>query len=150
MIEGWKRPTEDSSAFFLLDAGSFCFDSVFHTIAFTFNDYGFAMMEDTVQDGGGEGGIIIEDSGPLFERFIGGNANGTVFVAFADDLEKQIGAGFINGHITEFVKHKELWFEESFEFGFDAMIVLGGQKGIDQINGGDPPDGIAFLTGVMA
>ena len=41
-------------------------------------------------------------------------------------------------------------FRSGFDFGFEPVGVLGGQESIDQINGGDPADGIAFLAGVMA
>lgn len=127
----------------------FGFDSIFHAITFPLDDDRFAMMEEAVEDGGGEGGIIVEDGRPLFEGFIGCDADGTALVAFTDDLEQQIGSGFIDGHIAKFIDSEKLRFEEGLDFGFESVGVLGGQERIDQINGGDPADGIAFLTGLM-
>ncbi len=66
--EEW--PTDNRRPFFLYGGYLFRIDSVFHAITFTFNDDRFAMMEDTVEDGGGEGCIVVEDRGPLFERFV--------------------------------------------------------------------------------
>lgn len=87
------------------------------------------MMEDTVKDGGGECCIIIEDGGPLFERFIGRDADGAALVAFTNDLEEQIGSGFIDGHVAKLIYGEELWFEEGFDFVFEPMGALGGQEG---------------------
>jgi len=108
------------------------------------------MMEDTVKDGGGECCIIIKYGSPLFERFIGRDADSATLVAFTDDLEEQIGSGFIDGHVAKFVYGEKLWFEEGFDFGFEPVGALGGQECIDQINCGDPADGIAFLASVIA
>ena len=46
-------------------------------------------MKKSIEDGGGNGAIAVEDRGPLFEGFIGSNNDGTAFVSLADDLEKQ-------------------------------------------------------------
>lgn len=108
------------------------------------------MMEDTVKDGGGECCIIIKDGSPLFERFIGRDADGAALVAFTDDLEEQIGSGFIDGHVAKLVYGEELRLEEGFDFGFESVGALCCQEGIDQVNGSDPADGIAFLASVIA
>ena len=126
------------------------FDPVFQAVAFSFDHNRFAVMKEAVEDGGGHGGIVIEDGGPLFERFVGGDADGPPFVTLADDLEQQVGAGLVNGHIPEFIEGQELGFQEGFEFGLEAVRVLRGEEGIDQIDGGDPPDGIALVAGVIA
>ena len=107
-------------------------------------------MKKPIEDGGGHRGIVIEDGGPLFERFIGGDADGPSLVALADDLKKQVCAGLVDGHIPEFIEGKELRFEEGFKFGLEVARVLRGQQGIDQIDGGDPPDGIALVAGAIA
>ncbi len=65
-------------------------------------------------------------------------------------MEEQIGSGFIDGHVAKLIDGEELRFEEGLDFGFEPVGALGGQEGIDQINGSDPADGIALLAGVMA
>ena len=62
------------------------------------------MMKEAVEDGGGHGGIVIEDRGPLFEGFIGGETEGPPLIASTDNLEKQVGAGLVDGHIAEFIE----------------------------------------------
>jgi hypothetical protein len=43
-------------------------------------------------DGASDGAITVEDSGPLFEGFVGSNGDGATLVALADNLEgKMLG-----------------------------------------------------------
>ena len=63
------------------------FQTVFHAVAATFDDDGFAMVEEAIKDGGGDGGVTIEDGRPLFEGFVGGEEDGAAFVACADHWE---------------------------------------------------------------
>ena len=43
------------------------FNLPFHPEAFAFDEDGLCMMQEAVEDGGGEGGIIVEDLWPVFE-----------------------------------------------------------------------------------
>jgi hypothetical protein len=45
------------------------------------------VVEETVEYGGGDSTITVEDSSPLFEGFVGGKDDRTALVALADDLE---------------------------------------------------------------
>ena len=65
------------------------------------------MVEQAVEDGGGQGGIVDEDLGPVLEHAIGGDCEGAAFVSLADDLEQQVGAGFVDGEIAEFVEDQQ-------------------------------------------
>jgi hypothetical protein len=55
------------------------------------------MVEETVEHGGGDSAITIEDGRPLFEGFFGGQDDRTAFVALADDLEEQVGSALFVG-----------------------------------------------------
>ena len=63
------------------------------------------MMKKSIQDGGGNSAIAVEDRGPLFEGFIGGNDDGTAFVSLTDDLEKQVGSALVDGQIPYLVQN---------------------------------------------
>jgi hypothetical protein len=65
-------------------------DWVLHTEAGAFDDHGFGMVEEPVQDGRRDGAVVIEDGGPLFEGLVGGQHDGAAFVAVADDLEEEV------------------------------------------------------------
>jgi hypothetical protein len=78
-----------------------CFDTVFHPIAGTFNYDRFGVMKKAIEDGGSNGAITVEDSGPLFEGFVRGDDDGTAFVSLADDLEKQVGSALIYRQVAD-------------------------------------------------
>ena len=81
------------------------FDAVFHAVAGAFNYDGFGMRKKSIEDGGGNSAIAVEDRGPLFEGFIGGNYDGTAFVSLTDDLEKQVGSALVDGQIPYLVQN---------------------------------------------
>ena len=64
------------------------FDLVLHAIAFPLDDEGFGMVQEAIQDSGGEGAVVVKDFGPIFESAIGRDDEGAAFVALADDLEE--------------------------------------------------------------
>ena len=84
------------------------FDAILHAITFAFDDDGFGVVQDAVEDGGGEGGVVVEDGGPVFEDLVGGQDDGSAFVALADDLEEQVGPAFVDGQISQFVDGQEI------------------------------------------
>lgn len=47
------------------------FDAVFHAEAGAFDEDGFAVMEDTVEDSGSDGAVVVEDARPLLEGLVG-------------------------------------------------------------------------------
>jgi len=65
---------------------------VFHPEALAFNDDGVGMMQQPIQDRGGQGAVMVEDRGPLLAGAVGGNDERSLFIAEADHLEEQIGA----------------------------------------------------------
>ena len=89
-----------------LDPGS-GLDLVLHSKAGAFDDDRLGVMEEAVQNGGGEGAVVVEDPGPLFEGLVGGQHDGAAFVALADDLEEQIGAVLVDGQVAEFVQDQQ-------------------------------------------
>ena len=63
-------------------------------------------MEEAVEDGGGDGGVTVEDGSPLFEGFVGGDDDRAAFVALADDLEEKIGPALVDGKITDLIEEQ--------------------------------------------
>jgi hypothetical protein len=71
-------------------------DLIFHAIAFPFDEDGFGMMQETVEKRWGQRTVIIEDLRPLLEDPVRSQDDGATFVTLADDLEQEIGAGFVD------------------------------------------------------
>jgi len=42
-------------------------DLIFHAIASSLDEDGFGMVQESIENGGGEGGVVIEDLGPILK-----------------------------------------------------------------------------------
>jgi hypothetical protein len=91
---------------------------VFHAEAFSFDDHRLGMMEQPIQDGGGQGAVLVEDLGPLLKGPDRGDNDRPLFIAQRDDLEEQIGAGLVDGEIAQLVQ------DEQCGFGVNWLRVL--------------------------
>ena len=107
------------------------FHAVFHAEAGAFDDDGVAVVEEAVEDGGGDGGVAVEDGGPLFVGFVGGQDDGAAFVAGADHLEEQVGSVLVDGEVADFIKDEEGGGGVFAHFGFEAAGDLGGGEGVE-------------------
>ena len=65
--------------------------------------YGFGMVQEAIEQGRGQGSVVVEDFRPMFEGAVCGDNHRALFIALADDLEEQIGAGFVDRQIPQFV-----------------------------------------------
>ena len=63
-------------------------DLVFHAVALAFDDECLGVMEEAVEDGGGQGVVVVEDAGLLIEGAVGGEQDRPAVVAGADVLEE--------------------------------------------------------------
>ena len=97
-----------------------------HPIALSLDGNGFAVMEEAIEDGGGQCGVIVEDARPLFVDRISGYDGCAVFIASAYDLEEQVGAMFVHRQIAQFVYHEKSWRNEGFKSLGQGVSRLGG------------------------
>src|SRR5271163_539948 len=108
------------------------------------------MMEEAVEDGGGDGGVTVEDGGPLLEGFVGGDYDRAAFVACADDLEEKIGPALVDGEITDFIQNEQGWDEVFAQLGFEGAFGMGGAQGVDDIDRVGKEHAHALLAGGVA
>src|SRR5713101_3125751 len=73
------------------------FELIFHSEAAAFDHDGFSVVKEAVQNGRGDGAVVVENRGPLFKGFVGGQDDGAAFISLADSLEEQIGAVLVDG-----------------------------------------------------
>ena len=52
-------------------------------------------------------GIVVEDRGPVFVRFIDGDDDRASVVARADDLEVQIDAGLVERKVADYIEEQQ-------------------------------------------
>ncbi len=125
-------------------------DAVFHAVAFPVDNDGFSVMEDAVEDRGGESAVVVEDGRPVFVGFVGGQHDGAAFVPLADYLEEQIGTALVDGQVSEFVHQQDSGTEIFLEFDGQASSVLRGGERVDDVNGCGEQNAVTSLTGGMA
>lgn len=118
-----------------MDGSGHRLDLVLHAVALALNDDGFGVMKESVQDRGSEGGVVVEDFGPGFVGLVGGEDDGASFVALADYLEEEVGAGLVDGQITEFINDEDGRAEKLFEFDGESVGDLPGGEGVDDFDG---------------
>lgn len=125
-------------------------DLVFHAITGALDDHRLGMVKEAVEQGGGEGTVIVEDLGPLFESAIGGNDKRAAFIAPADDLEEQVRAVFIDGKVAQLIEYQKTGLEILVKFSLKLPGGLSGGEGIDDIDGGGKEHRIACQASGMA
>ena len=67
-----------------------------HAIAGGLDDDNLGMVKEPVQHSGGDGAVVVKNGGPLSERLVGRQDDGTTFIAMADNLVEQIGASLVD------------------------------------------------------
>ena len=92
------------------------------------------MMEQPVEDGGSQSGVVVEDLRPFAVIAIGDDGR-AAFVPLADDLEQQIGAGFVDGEVSELVKQQYAGFHVAVEALLEPVCGLGGGQRVDDVDG---------------
>jgi hypothetical protein len=80
---------------------------------------------------------VVEYFRPIFVGPVGCKDDGTAFVTLAEDLEKEVGSGLVDGQVAQFVEDKKAWLEESTEFLAKTPCHLGSSEGVDGIDGSD-------------
>ena len=86
-------------------------------------DHG-TMVQNTVQDSGGDGNIG-KDLVPLGEGLVGGKDGGRFFIPYGNELEEQIGALDVHREITNLVNDEHLVLGQHPELVRQAVLKVG-------------------------
>jgi cation transport regulator ChaC len=123
---------------------------IFHPEALAFDDDDVGMMQQPIQDRGGQGAVMVEDRGPLLEGAVGGNDQCPLFIVEADHLEEQIGTRLVNREIAELVKDEQGGFGVFFDLRFEPARTLRRGQRVDDINGTGKEHRVALKAGGIA
>src|SRR5262245_41800700 len=119
--------------------------------ALAFDDDGIDVVEDAIQDGGGQGAVIVEDLRPVLVGTVGGDQHRRALVALADDLEQQICTVLVDGKIPKLVDDQQPRLEVAADLALEpAAGRLGRGQGVDDVDGGGEEHGVAGDTGGVA
>ncbi len=94
------------------------------------------MMEQPIQERRREGTVVVEDFRPMLVGTVAGDDQGATLIAFADDLEEQIGTVLVDGKVAKFVDHEQSRLQILAQFTLEAALRLGGGERVDDIDGG--------------
>jgi hypothetical protein len=48
-----------------------CFNLILHAVTLAFDYHGFGVVQEPVQDGAGQGAVVVEDFGPVLIGLVG-------------------------------------------------------------------------------
>ena len=91
------------------------FLAFFQPVGLTLDVNNSAVMQDTIQDGGGNGDVG-EDFVPLGKGLVGGKNGGGLLIAPGDELEKQVCALNVHRKIADLIDYEHPEFGKDFEF----------------------------------
>ena len=80
---------------------------MFEPIAFAGDRYDVGVMQQTVQQGGGECRVLGESGIPLAERQIAGNDQAALFHTGGDHLEEQVGLLPVHWQVADFINDEQ-------------------------------------------
>jgi len=69
--------------------------------------------------------LIRKDLAPFPERLVGGDEEGSPFVASADELEEHAGFGLVFGDVGEVIQDQQVEFVELGNGGFEGELAAG-------------------------
>src|SRR5581483_2889333 len=82
-------------------------DLVFESIAGSVDGEDFAVVEETIEDRGGDH-VIAEELAPSIERDVAGDHQRTSRIPGCHQLEEQIGATAVHRQVTQFIDDQKV------------------------------------------
>ena len=123
---------------------AFAIDSFFASIAFDIHLEDGGVMDEPI-DCGERHGLAGEDFAPFAEGLIGGDQDGSAFVAGGDELEEHAGFSLVLGNIGEVVEDQQVIFVELVDRGFEAEIASCELEPLNEIGGASKENTVAVL-----
>ena len=84
--------------------GVFLRQPAYHPAGLSLDDDGSRAMEQAIEDGRRDAGVVVEDRGPVLVGLVRRDDDGASFVALADDLEEQVRPGLVERQVADFVQ----------------------------------------------
>ena len=125
------------------------FLALFEAIGFALDVDHRTVMQDAVQDRGGNGDVG-EDLVPLRKGLVGGKNRGGFLIAPGDELEEQVRALDIHGKIADFVDDEHSVLGQHLELIRQAVLEVGLFELLNQLMAVDVVSGKPVLRGHKA
>lgn len=80
--------------------------AVFEAVAGAVDGQDVAVVQESVEDGGGQD-VVAEDGSPFGEVFVAGDDGGAFLVSSADQLEEHVGFVAVEPEVADFVDDQQ-------------------------------------------
>jgi len=121
--------------------------AVSQAVAVTADGDGGGVMEESIQQCGGQDGIG-EEVAPCGIGFAGSEDDGfALVVAFGDDLEEEGGVVLFKGEVTDFVEEEQVGTCERVLEDMESVSLFCDTRFCDEVMKGDEVDAMAGLQG---
>jgi hypothetical protein len=97
------------------------------------------VVEEPVEQADG-GGVLGQETAPLVEGPVAGDAQGAAFVGGRDDAEQQLGSGVIERGEPDFVDEDQVVAEQGVDDPADAVVGQAAVEGLGEPGGGEIAD----------
>src|SRR6202049_3129257 len=123
---------------------------VLGAVALAFDDDRVGVVEDAVEDGGGQGAVVVEDLRPVFVSAVGGDHHRCTLVALADDLEQQVCAVLVDRKVTELIDNQHGGLQVAVELALEAAGGRCRCQGVDNVDGRGEEHRVSMQAGGVA
>ena len=97
-------------------------------VALALDHDGLDVVQQPIQECRGQGGVVVEDPGPLLVWTVRRQQRGAALVAVTDDLEQAVGAELVDRQIAQLVDAQDLGLDVGRQRPLEATGgVRGGQ-----------------------
>jgi hypothetical protein len=124
-------------------------DAVFHPVTGALDDDRLGVVQDTVEDGRGQRGVVVEDVRPVLVGLVGRDHRGALFVALAEHLEEQVRAELVDRQVSEFVDHQQRRARVAAQFLTQALRGLRRSEGVYDVDRRREEHAVPLFAGVV-
>jgi len=121
--------------------------AVFHAVGTAFDHHGGRPVQQPVEDRRSDASVVVKDARPMLIGLVGRDDERAAFVALTDDLEEQVGPGFIQRQITRYVQNQHRRGEVFLKLHVEPVRGLRGDQGVERINSRGEEYGVPGLAG---
>src|SRR5262249_4911172 len=125
-------------------------DPLSGAVALTLDDDGIDVVQDAIEDGGGQGAVIVEDLRPVLVDAVGGDHHRRTLVALADDLEQQVGTVLVDGKVAELVDNEQGRVQVAAELVLEPADGLRRCQRVDNVDGRREENRVSVDAGGVA
>ncbi len=125
-------------------------DLVLGAVTAAFDHDGLDMVEQPIQQGCGQGGVVVEDLLPVFVGAIGGEDGGGLLVPGRQHLEEHVGTDLVDRQVADLVEDQDFDLGVATQLAVEPFLALGRIEVVEHLDGWHVEDAVSGLAGALA